>query len=117
MQRQPCVYVLASSKHGTLYVGATSDLLRRIWQHREKYFDGFAAGNNVARLVWFERHETMEAAFLREKRLKKWNRDWKIRLIEEGNPDWIDLAPGLGFEPLSGVAKKPFRHSREGGNP
>ena len=68
-------------------------------------------------LVWFEMHETMESAILREKRIRKWNRDWKIRLIEEGNPDWLDLATSMGFEPVQTMNKRPFRHSREGGNP
>jgi putative endonuclease len=115
--KQPCTYILANRKHGTLYTGISSDLAKRLYQHREKVLPGFASENEIARLVWFEMHETMEAAIQREKRIKKWNRDWKIRLIEEENPDWLDLATSIGFEPLPTPSKKPFRHSREGGNP
>jgi putative endonuclease len=116
-ERQPCVYILASSRHGTTYVGVTSNLLGRIYQHREKHLSGFTSDHDVFRLVWFEQHETMDSAILREKRIKKWNRDWKIRLIEENNPEWLDLATSFGFEPMQVKDKKPFRHSREGGNP
>jgi putative endonuclease len=115
--KQPCVYLLASQKHGTLYVGVRSNLIQRVQQHREGVLPGFSNDNQVKRLVWFEMHETMEAAILREKQIKKWNRDWKIRLIEDQNPDWLDLATSIGFEPLPAQDKKPFRHSREGGNP
>jgi putative endonuclease len=117
MKKQPCVYILTSRKHGTLYTGVTSDLTQRLYQHRAKTTDGFTARHNISLLVWFEMHETMEAAILREKRIKKWNRDWRIRLIEEENPDWLDLATSLGFEPLPMQDKKPFRHSRKNGNP
>jgi putative endonuclease len=117
MSKQPCVYILASRTHGTLYTGVTSNLLQRIYQHRTKATGGFTAEHDIAVLVWFEIHDTMESAILREKRIKKWNRDWKIRLIEEENPQWLDLATSLGFEPLPKQDKKPFRHSREGGNP
>jgi putative endonuclease len=113
---QPCVYLLASRKHGTLYAGVTSNLIQRLHQHRTKATPGFTASYNVQRLVWYETHETMEYAILREKRIKTWNRDWKIRLIERENPDWLDLATQFGFEPMQNLNKKPFRHSREGGN-
>ena len=99
---QPCVYILASTRDGTLYIGGTSDLLGRIHQHREGTFGGFAKQYGTKMLVWFEPHETMETAITREKRLKKWNRAWKLRLIEESNPEWRDLAEDFGFEPLTG---------------
>jgi len=89
------VYILASKKLGTLYVGQTSSLHRRVLEHRAKAVPGFTATYGVDRLVWFEQHENLESAFLRERRLKRWRRDWKIRLIEESNPDWIDLWPTL----------------------
>jgi putative endonuclease len=85
------VYLLASRPFGTLYVGMTDDLLRRVWQHKTKAVPGFAARYGVDRLVWFEPHETLEAAFLREKRIKGWKRAWKIQLIERNNPYWLDL--------------------------
>nr|WP_255595720.1 GIY-YIG nuclease family protein [Lysobacter sp. BMK333-48F3] len=83
--------MLASAKRGTLYIGATSNLIQRVWQHRNHAADGFSNRYDVTRLVWYEQHETMESAILREKQLKKWNRQWKIGLIEESNPDWRDL--------------------------
>jgi putative endonuclease len=99
MERQPCVYILASGKHGTLYIGVTSNLMGRLWQHREKIVKGFTSRHDVFRLVYFEQFGEMDAAILREKRLKKWNRDWKVRLIEEDNPEWHDLSLDWGFEP------------------
>jgi len=91
----------------------TSDLPVRVHQHREGLIKGFTSRYGVTRLVWFERHETMEAAIVREKQLKKWNRAWKLTLIEERNPEWDDLAVTmLGFDALPSD-----RHSREGGNP
>jgi putative endonuclease len=90
-ERNPCVYMLASQRNGTLYLGVTSDLLRRLWQHRNGEVDGFTRDHSVHRLVWFEQHDTMLSAITREKQLKKWKRDWKLRLIEEGNPYWHDL--------------------------
>ncbi|MBV9841812.1 MAG: GIY-YIG nuclease family protein [Sphingomonadaceae bacterium] len=99
-EREPCVYIICSGKCGTLYVGVTSNLLSRIHEHRAHVVDGFAARHRIVRLVWFEQHETMEAAITCEKRIKKWNRDWKLNLIERENPEWLDLAIGLGFEPL-----------------
>jgi putative endonuclease len=102
MQREidPCVYLLASARNGTTYTGVTSNLLQRIAQHREGTFDGFTRKHNVKMLVWFEQHSTMEHAIIREKRVKKWNRAWKLRLIEESNPRWRDLAEDFGFGPL-----------------
>jgi putative endonuclease len=85
------VYLLASRPFGTLYVGMTDDLLRRLWEHKSKAVPGFTARYSVDRLVWFEPHETLEAAFLREKRIKEWKRAWKIQLIERNNPYWLDL--------------------------
>lgn len=99
-ERQPCVYMLASARHGTLYIGVTSDLLARMVQHRSGAFRGFTSRYGVTRLVWFQMADTLDAAITREKQLKKWNRDWKCRLIEESNPEWDDLAIGLGLAPL-----------------
>ena len=91
MTRSPAVYLLASARRGTLYIGVTSNLVQRIWQHREHAAQGFTERYDVTRLVWYEPHDTMESAILREKRLKKWKREWKIDLIEQTNPDWRDL--------------------------
>jgi len=91
VSRSPAVYLLASAKRGTLYTGVTSDLIQRVWQHREHLAQGFTERYGVDRLVWYEQHETMESAIQREKKIKKWNREWKIRLIEENNPEWRDL--------------------------
>ena len=85
------VYLLASGKHGTLYLGVTSDLIRRGYQHKNKLLGGFTARYGIARLVWFECYDDPTSAITREKEIKKWRRDWKIRLIEETNPDWCDL--------------------------
>jgi putative endonuclease len=93
MDRQPATYILTTNRNGTLYVGVTSDLIRRIWQHRDHLAPGFTNRYNVTRIVWYELHDTMENAITREKQLKKWNRAWKIRLIEESNPYWNDLWP------------------------
>jgi len=95
MEKHAVVYILASGRNGTLYIGVTSDLIGRVWQHREHVVDGFTAKYGVARLVWFEQHESMETAIAREKQLKKWNRAWKARLIQEMNPYWNDLWPGI----------------------
>ncbi len=102
MQRefQPCTYLLASHRNGTLYCGVTSDLMGRLWQHRDEVLPGFSAKHGVKRLVWFAQFATMEGAILREKQIKKWKRQWKIELIEAGNPHWRDLAVDLGFDAL-----------------
>ena len=84
--KSPCVYVLASRRNGTLYIGVTSDLALRIWQHRSNAVAGFVKDYRVQRLVFVEFHNTMEAAILREKQLKKWRRAWKLQLIESRNP-------------------------------
>jgi putative endonuclease len=99
--KQPCVYILASGRAATLYVGVTSDLLARLIQHREGLIPGFTSRYGVTRLVWYEMADTMDGAILREKQLKKWNRDWKLRLIEEHNADWADLAIALGLPAIS----------------
>ena len=87
----PCVYIMASSRNGTLYIGVTSDLIKRAWQHKNEIIKGFTEKYTVHLLVWYEVHENMESAISREKALKKWNRIWKLRLIEQSNPDWQDL--------------------------
>jgi putative endonuclease len=89
------VYILASKIGGTLYVGVTNDLVRRIHEHRNGLADGFTKKYGVHRLIYFEQHSDIEAAITREKRLKKWNRAWKIRLVEETNPNWSDLYPEI----------------------
>ena len=91
MNRQPAVYLLASKRNGTLYIGVTSNLPARIWQHKNDQIDGFTKKYRVHRLVYFELHEEMTAAIRREKQLKKWRRTWKIELIEKDNPEWRDL--------------------------
>ena len=89
--KRPCVYILASQRNGTLYVGVTSNLVQRVWQHRNDIREGFTRRYGVHRLVWFESHATMISAIRREKAIKKWNRAWKLALIERGNPAWKDL--------------------------
>ena len=102
MQRDfaPCVYIMASRKNGTLYTGVTSNLIQRIHEHREGVMPGFTRDHGVTRLVWFEQHSTMEHAIIREKRIKKWLRVWKLELIDRENLGWRDLAEDLGFAPL-----------------
>jgi len=91
MSKQPSVYILASGKNGTLYIGVTSNLIQRIWQHKNNQVKGFTEKYHVHMLVYFEQYETMEFAITREKQLKKWNRDWKINMIEQNNSSWQDL--------------------------
>jgi len=86
------VYILSSKPYGTLYTGMTANLLKRIWEHKNKVVSGFTRQYGVDRLVWFEAHETEEAALRREKQIKEWKRDWKINLIERENPHWDDLS-------------------------
>ena len=93
MSKQPAVYILASRKNGTLYVGVTSDLVKRIWEHKNDLVEGFTKRYGVHQLVWYEIHESMDAAIQREKRLKEWKRTWKVQLIEKRNPNWEDLHP------------------------
>jgi putative endonuclease len=93
--KHPCVYMLASGWNGTLYAGVTSDLIKRVWQHKNDFVDGFTRQYRVHDLVWFEQHWTMESAITREKAIKEWHRDWKVRRIEAMNPTWRDLYPDL----------------------
>ena len=95
VDKQPAVYILASKRNGTLYVGVTSDLEKRIWEHRNNMVEGFTKRYGVHRLVWYELHESMESAIQREKRLKEWKRIWKLELIEGTNPNWQDLYPTI----------------------
>ncbi|WP_295626348.1 GIY-YIG nuclease family protein [uncultured Nitrosomonas sp.] len=91
MEKQPAVYILASGYNGTLYIGVTSHLIQRVWQHKQDLVEGFTKKYGVHSLVYYEMHEEMVAAIQREKQLKKWNRQWKIDLIEKVNPTWRDL--------------------------
>ncbi|MFN7183367.1 MAG: GIY-YIG nuclease family protein [Thermomonas haemolytica] len=114
--KQPAVYMLATGRRGTLYVGVTSNLIARIWQHREHAVDGFTKRYGIDILVWYELHDSMEAAIQREKRLKRWNREWKLRLVEEANPEWWDLWPAiLGQDEAStgGMGQERFPPARE----
>lgn len=96
MDTQFYVYIVTNKPHGTLYIGMTDDINKRAWQHREHIMKGaFSDRYNLERLVWFESHPSRESAFTRERRMKKWNRAWKIRIIEAMNPDWRDLADVL----------------------
>ena len=90
MDKQPAVYILASERRGTLYIGVTSDLVKRIWEHKTNAGEGFTKRYVIHQLVWYELHPTMESAIKREKALKHWRRTWKLQLIEKGNPDWQD---------------------------
>jgi putative endonuclease len=101
IERHPCVYILASGRHGTLYIGVTSDLMRRLHQHRTGAVPGFTSRYDVSRLVYFEIADTMDVAIAREKQLKAWRREWKVNLIERDNPFWEDRAIDLGFSPVT----------------
>jgi len=90
-EKLPCVYVLASKRNGTLYVGVTSDLVKRVWEHKDDLVEGFTSKYSVHLLVYYEMHEDMLGAITREKQIKKWNRSWKLKLIERDNPEWKDL--------------------------
>jgi putative endonuclease len=105
------VYLMVSRRNGTLYCGVTNDLLRRVIEHRQGTAEGFTSSYGVSQLVWFEQHSDITEAIPREKRIKKWKRDWKIALIEAENREWRDLAVELGLEPV------PSCHPREGGDP
>lgn len=104
MDRQPCVYILASDHNGTLYIGVTSNLITRLHQHRTADRVGFTARYGIKRLVRFEMFDDMPTAIAREKQLKRWRREWKLNLIEQDNPGWSDLAIGLGFDPVAAPA-------------
>ena len=95
------VYIMASKRNGTLYIGTTGDLLKRVWQHKKNVVEGFTQRYQVHRLVYFDQTEDVKAAITREKQMKKWNRAWKLRLIEERNPEWRDL-----FDELSGGSRE-----------
>ncbi len=111
--KQPTVYLMASQRNGTLYVGVTSDLIKRIWQHRNHVVDGFTDKYHVELLVWFEQHESMVSAIGREKAIKKWNRAWKLNLIEKTNPDWQDLWPVITGEALDSRLRGNDEEARE----
>ena len=95
MKKVCYVYIMASGMYGTLYTGVTSNLIRRVWEHREEMVDGFTKEYGVKNLVWFEQHADIYAAITREKQIKKWEREWKIRLIQQTNPLWRDLFPDI----------------------
>jgi putative endonuclease len=95
MEKLPSVYILASRRNGTLYVGVTSDLMKRVWEHKNDFVEGFTKRYGVHTMVWYERHETMESAIAREKAIKEWKRIWKLEMIERTNPDWKDLYQDL----------------------
>ncbi|KKC26596.1 GIY-YIG nuclease family protein [Sphingomonas sp. SRS2] len=99
MDRQPCVYIMASDRNGTIYIGVTSDLLGRLYQHRASEISGLTSCYGVTKLVRFELFGDMTGAITREKQLKNWRRAWKLNLIEQDNPHWEDLAVELGFDP------------------
>ena len=92
---QPCVYILASECNGTLYIGVTSDVVKRVWEHQSDFVEGFTKEYQVHILVWYEVHENMESAITREKQLKEWKRQWKVELIEKVDPYWNDLYPTI----------------------
>ena len=91
MIKSPCVYILTNNRNGTLYTGVTSNLIKRVWEHKNHVVDGFTKKYNINILVWYELHETMESAISREKAIKNWKRAWKLNVIEEMNPQWNDL--------------------------
>ncbi|RST32007.1 GIY-YIG nuclease family protein [Sphingomonas ginkgonis] len=97
---EPCTYILASKPYGTIYIGVTANLVARVYQHRINQVRGFTARYRVHHLVRYEQFETMPEAIAREKQLKNWHRQWKINLVESDNPQWLDLATGLGLPPL-----------------
>ena len=103
IMKQFFVYILCSKRNGTLYTGVTSDLIKRVYEHRNNFADGFTKKYGVHRLAWYEVHRTAETAIPREKQIKKWNRQWKLNLIEQSNPEWKDLYDELvnisGFPP------------------
>jgi putative endonuclease len=95
VNKRPTVYILASKRNGTLYVGVTSDLVKRVWEHNNNVVEGFTRRYGVRQLVWYEPHENMDSAIQREKQLKEWKRQWKLDLIEGANPNWLDLYPTI----------------------
>ena len=95
MNKQAAIYILASKRNGTLYIGVTSDLVKRVWEHKNNMVEGFTQRYGVHQLVWYEVHESMESAIEREKKLKEWKRKWKLELIESANSNWKDLYPTI----------------------
>ena len=95
MSKQPAVYILANKRNGTLYIGVTSHLRKRVWEHKTDLTEGFTKRYGARRLVYYELHEDLASAISREKQMKKWNRAWKLALIEKQNPDWKDLWEGI----------------------
>ena len=93
--KQPAIYILSNKRNGVLYIGVTSDLFKRTYQHKSHVVNGFSKKYNLNKLIYFEMHESMNDAIAREKQLKKWNRAWKIKLIETINPEWLDLSKDL----------------------
>jgi putative endonuclease len=91
MHKQPAVYIMASKRNGTLYIGVTSNLIKRVWEHKNNHVEGFIKGYSIHELAWYELHDSMETAIQREKVLKNWKRSWKFELIEKHNPNWLDL--------------------------
>jgi putative endonuclease len=96
-ERRGYVYILASKRYGTLYIGVTSDLAKRIWEHKEHIVQGFTKQHDVTNLVWYECHDSIVAAITREKQIKEWRRDWKVNLIQAMNPEWRDLYDDLAI--------------------
>jgi putative endonuclease len=93
--KQPAIYILASKKNGTLYIGVTADLIKRIWEHKNGLVNGFTKRYKVHNLVWYELHNNMDMAIERDKNMKEWKRMWKVKLIEDKNPQWNDLYDSL----------------------
>ena len=93
--KQPCVYIMASRRNGTLYIGVTSDVVKRVWEHKNDFVESFTSRYKIHHLVWYEAHHSMESAIVRETALKNWHRKWKLELIEKTNPEWRDLYPDL----------------------
>ena len=91
MQKRPCIYIMTNQPRGTMYIGVTSNLVQRVWQHRNHAVEGFTSKYQLTKLAYYERHEDMYEAIRREKSLKNWKRVWKIELIEKTNPNWVDL--------------------------
>jgi putative endonuclease len=113
------VYILASKRNGTLYVGMTDDLVKRVWQHRTNALPGFTRRYNVKMLVWHETHDSRESAFARERQIKKWDRAWKIKLVEESNPNWRDLWEEVAspIPPAHPRSQPSSAHPRGSGDP
>ncbi|MCH9853796.1 MAG: GIY-YIG nuclease family protein [Alphaproteobacteria bacterium] len=93
--KQPCVYILASERNGTLYTGVTTNIVQRIYQHKHGLIEGFTKKHNVKLLVYYEQHATLDTALLREDQMKEWRRSWKMDLIQKDNPQWLDLYENL----------------------